>query len=162
MSWGKRLNLLWSSPPPMAATARRWVSKDAHQSESSGESQTRSFSRGKATQSEELLQPSDPTHARFGSWGWGERFGAETEAVVDGCTSSQPRAWEERTRRPDPVSLPRPLAHPSPAAPRPRARHCCARGCEGPTLRPRGRNGGRPEPGSSPRGPALYGKAVPS
>lgn len=42
----------------------------------------------------------------------------------------------------DRVSAPRSQAHPNPAASPPGARHCCARSFEGPTLQPRGRNGG--------------------
>lgn len=86
----------------------------------------------------------------------------ETEAVVAGRTSSQPRAWEQRTSETQPFLGSAATGPPQPRASPPRARHCCARSCEGPTLRLRGRNGGVPGP-APPRGARPYlGKLCPA
>lgn len=101
-------------------------------------------------------------HARK-VWELGKALGRRNEAVVDGRTSSQPRGLggkDKRDQTPIRIRGPRPtpalrLHRPAPAIAAPRS-------CEGPTLRPRGRNGGVPSPAPPRGGPALYGKAVPS
>lgn len=123
------------------------------------------FSRGKATLGGHARPGYSPTIRPHSCkvWKLGKRVvRGETEAVVAGRTSSQPRAWEQRTSETQPCLGSAASGPPQPRASPPRARHCCARSCEGPTLRLRGRNGGVPGP-APPRGARPYlGKLCPA